>query len=111
MSAKCRADVDIKAGVGIPSGVMGTPWMDLHIPNSNNSASAGGVKSVKSGFAPAADKPGIFPVSVVAIVQMKSGFFPVISSRNASPFGALQASSTSRLCFMAHLTFYFDLTA
>ena len=32
MSAKCRADIVIKPGVGIPSGVIGTPAMDLHLP-------------------------------------------------------------------------------
>ncbi len=86
MSDKCKADIVIKPGVGIPSGVMGTPWIDLHFPNSKSSASAGGVKSVKSGFAPAADNPGILPVSVVAMVQMKRGFLPSIVLRNVFGF-------------------------
>src|SRR5665647_2502600 len=95
MSAKCRADIVIKPGVGIPSGVIGTPAIDLHLPSKSSSASAGGVKSVKSGFIPAADKPGIFAVSVVAMVQMNNGFLPSISSKKAFAFNSLFAISTS----------------
>jgi preprotein translocase subunit SecY len=60
---------------------------------------------------PAALIPVILAVSVVAIAQMKSGFFPSISSRKACALSSLQESSTSKLFFMAGLTFYFGLTA
>jgi len=33
----------IKAGVGIPVGVIGTPLIHLHLPKRRSSASAGGV--------------------------------------------------------------------
>ena len=66
--------------------------MDLHLPNNKSSASAGGVKSVKSGFAPAADKPGILPVSVVAMVRTNRGFFASIFLRKFFAFVSLFAS-------------------
>jgi len=59
----------ISAGVGIPSGVTGTPLMHLHEPSKSSSTSAAGAQSVNSGYFAAADNPGILAVSVLPISE------------------------------------------
>jgi len=53
-----------KAGVGIPSGVAGTPEIEKHFPQYRYSESAAGVYLIRSGFAPAKVIPETWLVSV-----------------------------------------------
>jgi hypothetical protein len=53
-----------KAGVGLPSGVIGIAFMHLQYPKFKNSASAGDVYGNTSGVFPATVIPGIVHVSV-----------------------------------------------
>jgi hypothetical protein len=57
----------IIAGVGCPSGSIGKQSIAFGKPNLITSASAGDVSGTTSGFAPAADKPGILEISVPLI--------------------------------------------
>jgi len=85
MDESLMADMVTMPGVGIPSGVTGTPSMHLHLPKNSSSMSAAGVKSHASGLAPAADRPGIFAVSVLPITQVYVGDLPQMRSRNFLP--------------------------
>ncbi|AAY79450.1 hypothetical protein Saci_0021 [Sulfolobus acidocaldarius DSM 639] len=74
----------IIAGVGIPVGVTGTEFIEIHFSLIKNSASAAGVKCVNSGVAPATVIPGIRLTSVVAITRINAKLplrliFPLIS--------------------------------
>ena len=54
----------INAGVGKPSGVAGTPEIDLHCPSIKIQHRLSRVQGINSGSAPAIVMPGIWLVSV-----------------------------------------------
>ncbi len=66
------------AGVGIPPGFMGMPFMQTVLPRTRSSASAAGVKSVNSGVSPASEIPGMVEVMVLATVQVNKPRLPQI---------------------------------
>src|SRR5690606_37790314 len=89
------ADMATMPGVGIPSGVTGTPSIHVHLPKNKSSMSAAGVRSQASGLAPAADRPGIFAVSVLPITQAYVGLLPHMRSRNFLPISSSKPMAIS----------------
>ncbi|CDF31052.1 putative uncharacterized protein [Methanoculleus sp. CAG:1088] len=71
-----RAALVKVAGVGMFPGFIGMPFMQVTLPITRNSASAGPVNKVSSGVSPASDMPGMVEVRVLAIVQVKTPLFP-----------------------------------
>ncbi len=72
------------AGVGIPPGLIGIPFMQVVFPLIRISASAAGVNMVSSGVSPASETPGIVDVRVLATVHVKTPLFPHILPRMSS---------------------------
>ena len=66
------------AGVGIPPGLIGIPFMQVVLPLTSISASAAGVNMVSSGVSPASETPRIVDVRVFATVHVKTPLFPQI---------------------------------
>ena len=69
------------AGVGIPPGLIGIPFMQVVFPLTRISASAAGVNIVSSGVSPASETPGMVEVRVFATVQVNTPLFPQILER------------------------------
>ena len=74
----CRAAMVRVAGVGMPPGLMGMPFMQLTLPLTSSSASAGPVNMVSSGVSPASETPGMVDVLVLATVQVNTPRLPQI---------------------------------
>ena len=70
------------AGVGMPPGLIGIPFMQMVFPHASISASAGPVNKVSSGVSPASDTPGMVDVNVFATVQVKTPCPPQIFDRS-----------------------------
>lgn len=77
------------AGVGMPPGLIGMPFMQSVLPQDSNSASAGPVNNVNSGVSPASDTPGIVDVSVLPTVQVNIPRFPQILERTSFAMSSL----------------------
>ena len=69
------------AGVGMPPGLMGMPFMQVVFPLMRSSASAAGVNIVSSGVSPASETPGMVDVRVLATVQVNTPLLPHILDR------------------------------
>ena len=81
MLERSRAAFVSVAGVGMPPGLMGMPFMQETLPLTRISASAAGVNIVSSGVSPASETPGIVDVRVFATVHVNTPRFPQILER------------------------------
>ena len=81
MPERFRAAMVSVAGVGMPPGLIGIPFIQTVFPSTRSSASAAGVNNVSSGVSPASETPGIVDVSVFATVHVKTPLFPQILDR------------------------------